>query len=151
MTIRNPKDFWSGLLFLAFGGAAVLLAQEYKLGTAFKMGPGYFPTALGGLLALVGLLAVVRSFIRPGTALEPFHWRLLLMVTGSTVLFGLLMRGAGLSVTVLVLVLVSSAASVYFRWRTALILAVGLIALSALLFVKGLGLPIPLIGPWFGG
>ena len=151
MTIRNPKDFWSGLLFLAVGGAAVLLAQKYKLGTAFKMGPGYFPTALGGLLALVGLLAIVRSFIRPGTALEPFHWRLLLMVTGSAVLFGLLLRGAGLSVSVLVLALASSAASIYFRWRTALILAVGLIALSALLFVKGLGLPIPLIGTWFGG
>jgi hypothetical protein len=151
VTIRNPKDFWSGLLFLAVGAAAVLLAQNYKLGTAFNMGPGYFPTALGGLLALVGLLAVVRSFIRPGTALEPFHWRLLLMVTGSIVLFGLLMRGAGLSVAVLVLVLASAAASVYFRWRTALILAAGLIALSALLFVKGLGLPIPLIGPWLGG
>ena len=151
MTIRNPKDFWSGLLFLGVGGAAVLLAQQYPLGTAFKMGPGYFPTALGGLLALVGLLAVLRSFIRPGTALEPFHWRLLLMVTGSTVLFGLLVRGAGLSVAVPVLALATAAASVYFRWRTALILAAGLTALSALLFVKALGLPIALIGPWFGG
>ncbi len=151
MTIRNPNDFWSGLLFLAVGGAAVLLAQQYPLGTAFKMGPGYFPTALGGLLAVVGLLAVLRSFIRPGTALEPFHWRLLLIVTGSTVLFGLLVRGAGLGVAAPVLVLATAAASVYFRWRTALILAAGLTVLSALLFVKGLGLPIPLIGPWFGG
>ena len=151
MPIRNPKDFWSGLLFLGVGGAVVLLARDYQLGSALKMGPGYFPTALGGLLALVGLVAVARSFIRPGTAMEPFYWRLLLMVTGSTVLFGLLMRGAGLSVAVPVLVLVSSAASIYFRWRTALILAVGLTALAALLFVKGLGLPIPLIGPWFGG
>ena len=151
MTIRNPKDFWSGLLFLTVGCAAVLLAQKYPIGTAFKMGPGYFPTALGGLLALVGALAVLRSFIRPGTALEPFHWRLLSIVTGSTVLFGLLVRGAGLSVAVLVLVLATAAASVYFRWRTALILAAGMVVLSALLFVKGLGLPIPLIGPWFGG
>ena len=151
MTIRNPKDFWSGLLFLFVGGATVLLAQKYPLGTAFKMGPGYFPTALGGLLAVVGLLAVARSFIRPGTAIEPFHLRLLLIVTGSTVLFGLLMRGAGLSVAVPVLVLTSAAASMYFRWRTVLILAAGLTALSVLLFVKGLGLPIPLIGPWFGG
>lgn len=151
MTIRNPKDFWSGLLFLFVGGMAVLLAQKYPLGSAFKMGPGYFPTALGGLLALVGLLAILRSFIRPGTAIEPFHWRLLLIVTGSTVLFGLLVRGGGLSVAVPVLVLATAAASVYFRWRTALILAAGLTVLSALLFVKGLGLPIPLIGPWFGG
>jgi putative tricarboxylic transport membrane protein len=151
VTIRNPKDFWSGLLFLVVGGAAVLLARQYSLGSAFKMGPGYFPIALGGLLALVGLAAMVRSFIRPGTALEPFHWRLLLRVTGSIVLFGLLMRGAGLSIAVVVLVLASAAASVYFRWRIALILAAGLTTLSALLFVKGLGLPIPLIGPWLGG
>ena len=151
MTIRNPKDFWSGLLFLAVGSATVLLAQKYPLGTAFKMGPGYFPTALGGLLAVVGLLAVARSFIRPGTAIEPFHWRLLLIVTGSTVLFGLLLRGGGLSVAVPVMVLATASASVYFRWHTALILAAGLTVLSALLFVKGLGLPIPLIGPWFGG
>ena len=73
------------------------------------------------------------------------------MVTGSTVLFGLLVRGAGLSVAVPVLALATAAASVYFRWRTALILAAGLTALSALLFVKALGLPIALIGPWFGG
>ena len=151
MTIRNPKDFWSGLLFLFVGGAAVLLAQKYPLGTAFKMGPGYFPTGLGGLLAVVGLLAVARSFSRPGTAIEPFHWRLLLIVTGSTVVFGLLVRGGGLSVAVPVLVVATAAASVYFRWRTALVLAAGLTVLSALLFVKGLGLPIPLIGPWFGG
>jgi putative tricarboxylic transport membrane protein len=150
VTIRNPKDFWSGLLFLVVGGTTVLLAQQYPLGTAFRMGPGYFPMALGGLLALVGLLAMARSFIRHGTAIEPFHWRLLLMVTGSAVLFGLLVRGAGLSVAAPALVLVTAAASVYFRWRTALILAVGLTVLSALLFVKGLGLPIPLIGPWFG-
>jgi hypothetical protein len=151
VTIRNPKDFWSGLLFLFVGGTALVLAQRYTLGTAFKMGPGYFPAMLGGLLAVVGLLAVARSFIRPGAALEPFHWRLLLIVTGSTVLFGLLMRGAGLGVAVPVMVLATATASVYFRWRTALVLAVGLTALSALLFVKGLGLPIPLIGPWFGG
>jgi putative tricarboxylic transport membrane protein len=97
------------------------------------------------------LLAILRSFIRPGTVIEPFHWRLLLVVTGSTVVFGLLVRGAGLSVAVPVLVLATAAASVYFRWRTALVLAAGLTVLSALLFVKGLGLPIPLIGPWFGG
>ena len=150
MPIRNPKDFWSGILFLGIGSTAILLAQKYPLGTALKMGPGYFPTALGGLLALVGLIAIARSFIRPGTALEPFHWRLVLMVTGATVLFGVLLRGAGLAVAVLVLVLVTAAASVYFRWRTALILAAGLAVFTALLFVKALGLPIPLFGPWLG-
>jgi len=149
--IRNPKDFWSGLLFLGVGGAVVLLARDYQLGSALKMGPGYFPTALGGLLALVGLVAVARSFIRPGTAMEPFHWRLLLMMLGATLLFGVLVRNAGLIVAVAVLVLLAAAASVYFRWTTAIALATGLIIFSVVVFVKALGLPIPLIGPWFGG
>ena len=151
MLIRNPKDFWSGLLFLGVGGAVVLLARDYQLGSALKMGPGYFPTALGSLLALVGLLAVLRSFIRPGTAIEPFHWRLLLMVLGATLLFGVLVRNAGLIVAVAVLVLLAATASVYFRWYTAIALATGLIIFSVVVFVKALGLPIPLIGPWFGG
>ncbi|HJX17698.1 MAG TPA: tripartite tricarboxylate transporter TctB family protein [Acidiferrobacterales bacterium] len=151
MPIRNPKDFWSGLLFLGVGGAVVLLARNYQLGSALKMGPGYFPTALGGLLAVVGLIAVARSFIRPGTAIEPFHWRLLLIVLGATLLFGVLVRNAGLIAAVAVLVLTAAAASVYFRWRVAIALAVGLVIFSVIVFVKALGLPMPLIGPWLGG
>lgn len=151
MPIRNPKDFWSGLLFLGVGGAVVLLARNYQLGSALKMGPGYFPTALGGLLAVVGLIAVARSFIRPGTAIEPFHWRLLLIVLGATLLFGVLVRYAGLIAAVAVLVLTAAAASVYFRWRVAIALAVGLVIFSVIVFVKALGLPMPLIGPWLGG
>lgn len=149
--IRNPKDFWSGLLFLGVGGAVVLLARNYQMGTALKMGPGYFPTALGGLLALVGLIAMARSFIRPGMAIEAFHWRLLLIVLGATLLFGVLIRNAGLIAAVAVLVPMAAAASVYFRWRVAFALAVGLAIFSVTVFVKALGLPIPLIGPWLGG
>ena len=151
MPIRNPKDFWSGLLFLGVGGAVVLLARNYQLGTALKMGPGYFPTALGSLLAVVGLIAVARSFVRPGTAIEPFHWRLLLIVLGATLLFGVLVRNAGLIAAVAVLVLMAAAASVYFRWHAAIALTVGLIVFSVIVFVKALGLPMPLIGPWLGG
>lgn len=149
--IRDPKDFWSGLMFVVVGGGAALLARNYPIGSTLKMGPGYFPTVLGGLLALVGLAAMARSLIRPGEALEAFHWRALLMVLGATVLFGVLLRGAGLFVAVAALVLISSAASVRFRWRTVLLLALGSVVFSVLLFVKGLGLPIPLLGPWLGG
>ena len=151
MPIRNPKDFWSGLLFLGVGGAVVLLARNYQLGTALRMGPGYFPTALGSLLAVVGVVAVARSFIRPGMAIEPFHWRLLLIVLGATLLFGVLVRNAGLIAAVAVLVLMAAAASVYFRWRVAIALTAGLIIFSVIVFVKALGLPMPLIGPWLGG
>lgn len=151
MNIRNPKDFWSGLLFLVVGGAAVLLAQKYPLGSAFKMGPGYFPTVLGALLMLVGIAAMVRSLSRGGTRIEAFHWRLVMFVLGATILFGVLVRGAGLAVAVPAVVLTSAAASVHFKWHVAVMLAAGLAVLSVLLFVKGLGLPIPVVGPWLGG
>lgn len=149
--IRNPKDFWSGLLFLATGSAAVLLARNYEFGSTFKMGPGYFPTVLGGMLALVGLAAMVRSLVRPGTPIEAMSLRGLLLVLGATLLFGVLIRGAGLLVAVVVIVVVGAYASMRFRWWTTALLATGLALFSALVFVQGLGLPIRLIGPWLGG
>ena len=151
MPIHNPKDFWSGLLFLGAGGAVVIIAQNYQMGTALRMGPGYFPTVLGGLLVLVGIMAIARSYLRPGTAIEPFHWRLLLIVLGATLLFGVLVRNAGLIAAVTVLVLTAATASMYFRWRVAIALAVGIVIFSVAVFAKALGLPIPLIGPWLGG
>src|SRR3546814_87740 len=60
--IRHPKDFWTGVIFLFVGLAAVILGRDYTMGTAGRMGTAYFPTVLGGLLALIGLVAVVRSF-----------------------------------------------------------------------------------------
>ena len=149
--IRDYQDFWSGLLFIAVGSAAMLLARQYPMGTAFKMGPGSFPTILGGLLVLAGRAAVIRALGREDVALQSFHWRLVLYVLGAIILFGLLIRNAGLLAAIAVLVLVSAFASVHFRWRTAFVSIILLSALSALVFVKGLGLPIPLVGPWLGG
>lgn len=148
--IRNPKDFWTGILFMFVGAAAVVLARDYPFGTTFKMGPGYFPTVLGALLTLVGLIAVLRGLLRPGTPIGRYAWRELLLILAATMVFGLLLRGAGLILAVLVLVVAGAAASRYFRWSSALALAAGMAAFCVLVFVKALGLPIPMIGPWFG-
>lgn len=63
MKIRNQKDFWAGLMFLAFGLAFALVALNYQMGTAVRMGPAYFPTVLGGLMAVLGLIVFLRSFV----------------------------------------------------------------------------------------
>lgn len=149
--IRNPKDFWAGLTYIAIGLAALYIAQDYAMGTAVRMGPGYFPKVLGSLLALIGLIALVRSFLRPGEAVGRLAWREALLVLGATALFGLLVRGAGLALSLFVLVLVSAYASRQFRLRPTLLLAVGLAVFSVLVFIKGLGIPLPLWGSWFGG
>lgn len=149
--IRAPKDFWSGLLFLAFGIAAFVVARNYPMGTATRMGPSYFPTVLGALLALIGLVVLVRSFVVRGEPIAGFAWRPLAYVTVSTVLFGVLVRSGGLVLSLVILVLLSAWASRNFTWRAAVALAVGLTVFSALVFVKALGLPMSILGVWLGG
>ena len=72
MNIRAPKDFWSGIMFLAFAAVALLTARGYSLGSAGRMGPGYFPMLLGGVLALLGLVLVLRSLVIEGEASAGF-------------------------------------------------------------------------------
>jgi hypothetical protein len=148
--IRHPKDFWTGLIFLAFGLAAVLIGREYSMGQAAKMGPAYFPTILGYLLIAIGGIGVVRSFIVHGEAVGRFAIRELVIILGAVLLFGLLIRGAGLAPAIMVLIVLSAFAAPQFRWVGTLILAVGLTVGSVLVFVKLLGLPIPIFGSWFG-
>ncbi len=148
-SIRSPKDFWAGLLYAGFGAAAVLIAREYGMGSSSKMGPAYFPTVLGSLLLLIGLASLIRSFFAKGEPIGAIAWKGMALVTLATVLFGALLRPAGLVAALATLILVSAAASVKFRidWR-ALTLMVGLIVFCALVFVKALGLPVSLLGTW---
>jgi putative tricarboxylic transport membrane protein len=120
------------------------------MGTALKMGPAYFPTVLSVLLILIGIISLVRSFIRPGTPIGRYAFKGLLLVTASTILFGIIIRGAGLVIALPLLVLVSSYASKQFRWKHSLAMSVGLTAFCILIFLEGLGLPLPILGSWFG-
>src|SRR6185295_9990012 len=113
--IRNPKDFWIGLIYIFFGSSAILIARDYSLGTAIKMGPAYFPTILGGLLVLIGVVSVIRSFIVAGIPIGAFGFKGLGLVTLSVVVFGFLVRGAGLVVALPLLVIISAYASIRFR------------------------------------
>lgn len=148
--IKHPRDFYAGLMYAAVGLGAIIIARDYNMGTSVRMGPGYFPTMLGGLLVLVGAISMVRSFFNKGEGIPAFSWKEIVLVLGSVVLFGVLVRGAGLVPSLILLVIVSAWASDQFRLKTALLLAVLTSVFSALVFVKGLGLPFAIIGPWFG-
>lgn len=148
--IRNPRDFWSGVMFLALGLAAVIIARDYAMGSAGRMGPGYFPTALGWILVGIGAICTGRSFFTKGEVLEKFAFKELFLVLISVLLFGALVRGAGLVVAIPLLIMISAYASKKFGWIAAIALAIGLTVFCVLLFVKALGLPMPIIGPWFG-
>ena len=148
--IRHPKDFWTGVIFLCMGLAAVIIGRDYTMGTAGRMGPGYFPTILGGILAVIGVIAMIRSFARPGEAISRFYIKNLLLVLVAVLLFGFLMRDAGLVPAILAVVLVSAYASPKFTWGPSLLIAIGLAVFAVVVFVKLLGLPMPILGPWLG-
>lgn len=147
-SIKHPKDFWTGVIFLVFGLSAVLIGRDYAMGSAGKMGPAYFPTVLGGLLSVIGGIAVLRSFKRRGEAIEKFHLKELFIVLAAVLLFGVLMRGAGLGPAAVLLIMLSAYASPQFKWHEALLLALGMAGFAVLVFVKLLGLPLQVFGPW---
>ena len=147
--ITSPKDFWSGLVYIGFGAAALWIGADYRIGTAGRMGPGYFPRALALLLLAIGAISLVRSFVSQGEPISRVAVKPLVLLAVSTLLFGMLINTAGLVVALLALVLVSAAASREFRfdWR-AMAGLVALITFCAVVFVKGLGVPMPIVGPW---
>ena len=150
--IRSPKEFWAGILYCGFGLAAVWFGREYPIGTGARMGPGYFPLALGCLLTLFGLVSLVRSLVLPGEAITRIAWKPLILITLGTVVSGILLPYVGLAVSLGILILLSAMASEKFRfeWK-ALTGMVLLIAACVFVFVKALGVPMPLIGSLFGG
>jgi hypothetical protein len=148
--IRHPKDFWAGLLFIAFGGGAVLISSEYPMGTAGRMGPGYFPTVLGWLLVLIGVITAGRSFFVKGEPIGKLVIREIAIVMSAVVLFGFTVRDAGLVPAVFILVLLSSYASSKFRLVPMLGMAAGSAVFCWIAFVYLLGLPLQAFGPWFG-
>jgi hypothetical protein len=149
--IRHPKDFWAGVLFIAFGGAACVIALNYAMGTAARMGPGYFPRVLGLLLCALGALLVLRSFKLQGVPLSFPTFKPIAIVLGSVMLFGLVVNKAGLVIATLLLVLVSSTASHEYRWRESIVAAIALAVFVVVAFRYGLGLQLPTWPPALTG
>ena len=147
--IRNPKDFWTAVIYIAIGSIFLIISRDYPMGSTLKMGPAYFPTVLSSLLIIIGIISLARSFIQRGTPIGSFTFRGLLLVVTATILFGLIVRGAGLVITLPALVIISAYASIRFRWKESIALAAGLTLFCILVFLKGLGVPLPILGSWF--
>jgi len=160
MKIAQPKNFWGGILFALIGVGFAIVARGlsfsgyilhagYNMGVPARMGPGFFPFWLGIILVALGLVIAAMA-LRPAQddegdlAFPRFHWRPILLVLGAVVLFGVILRPAGMLIAGFVLVIVASFGSPTFRPRATVLLAVALVTFCALVFVGGLKLPIPL-------
>ena len=159
MALASQKDFVSGLMFMTVGGSFAWGAVDYEIGEAARMGPGYFPFALG--LILVGLGALVcfngfRSGPPGGDKIGRIAWRPLVFILGANLLFGALLVGLpslgipafGLIVAIYGLVIMAGYAREGAKLKESVILATILAIGSYLAFVKMLNLQFPVL-PWF--
>ena len=156
MKIGHQKNFWGGVLFIALGLTFAVIARGvpglsflpgYAMGTPARMGPGFFPFYLGVLLTLLGgMIAFTGLRVHEGDPgkVERFHWKPILYVLTSIVVFGLLLKIVGMLIAGLILVIGASLGSHDFKLKPVVILAICLVIFCALVFVWGLKLPIPL-------
>lgn len=141
--IRNPRDFYAGLLFMSFGLAALVISRSYPLGAVARMGPGYFPRILGILLLGLGALLSLSGFRSSDDVQPGWLWRPLAIVLLSVGFFCLTLQWLGLVVASMMLVFISSAAHDQFGWKEALISGAIQAVSVAVVFVYGLGMPFP--------
>ncbi len=152
--IKSQRDFFSGLMFTSMGIAFAVGANSYTVGTAARMGPGFFPMMLGIILAILGGVITFNSLVihtEDGEKVGRFGWRPIIYILGANLAFGVLLGGLpsiglpsmGLMVAIFVLTLIASMAGDEFKLRDVLILAAALAAGSYLAFIMLLKLNMP--------
>jgi hypothetical protein len=145
--IKSQKDFWSGLMFLVVGLGFAWGATEYSFGSSARPGPAYFPFGLGILLAIMGALVWFASITvetEDGDRIGSIAWKPLIIITGSVVMFGVILPRLGMVLSLPLLIVVAALAGDEFHWKDALLNVVILTLGSWLIFIKGLNLVIPL-------
>ena len=147
--LRNNKDFLAGLLLLAVGAGGFFMALDYPFGSALRMGPGYFPRVLAGILMVFGIFVLVRSILSPEKVKGRWGWKPLAFIIASLVAFGWIMDKVGLIPALVVMFIVSAFGGHEFRWKEVAILTVVMSAFAVAVFVYGLGLPYQLFPGWY--
>jgi hypothetical protein len=150
-TTFSTRELVAGGIFVAAGAYFALESLNYKLGTAFRMGPGYIPLLLGSVLALLGVGIAASGWQKPaGDKLLPVPWRGLVLVLATIGFFGATIRGLGFVPVAFISAFAMALASRFNSPLFAALLAVALTVLCTLIFKIGLGLGVPMFGPWLG-
>lgn len=131
-------------MFVGIGLFGLIWTVWYhRIGTPLSMGEGFMPTIVSGLLVLLGLGIVFRSFSLEGAPVPPFRWRAIIIIPAAAVLYGYLLEPLGLFAVTIILVVVARLGGPDFRWRESLLLGIGLAIFSVAVFVLGLSMPLP--------
>jgi hypothetical protein len=146
--LGSRRDFFAGLVFIGFGAIGLIVGRHYPVGTAARMGPGYIPMVLSGLLLLLGGVIVARSFLMTPDRVSRMAFRPLILVSGAAVVFALLVDSAGLVLSTAALIILSRLGSSDFSPWEILMLVLLLTGLAVSVFVLGLGLPMSI---WIPG
>jgi hypothetical protein len=159
--MRSQQDFYSGLLFMAFGIAFAWGAGTYDMGSADQMGPGYFPRLLGILTALTGVAVALKGVVRTheDRRIGPWAWKQLVLIICANLIFGVMIGGLpsinlppmGLVLGVYCLVFIASFASQEFRLKEVVTLSTILVIAVYAICVKLLNLYVPLWPPIITG
>ena len=144
LKISNQEDFWSGVMFIAFGALAIFIAQDYPYGSAARMGPGYFPTWIGITLVILGAVISASGFKSVGEGVGKFAYKPMILLSLAFVIFGWAIDHIGFVPALFIMIVLSALSGQDFRLKEVLLMSVVLIIGSWALFIKGLDLPFPL-------
>ena len=146
----DRTDAAAGILFVGFGLFFGIQSLGLEIGTAFRMGPGYFPLVLAVVLVIFGGLILFNAIKadKDSPPIGAVAWRGLLFILPAPIFFGLTVRGLGFIPSIFLTTLIAGLASFKMRPLHAVGLAVAVTIFSTLVFSYALGLPFRRIGPW---
>ena len=147
---RNNRDFWAGLVYIGLGAVGWWIARDYPFGSALRMGPGYFPTVLSGIMIVFGIMVLLMGIKNNEKMKGTWSIRALIILPLATGVFGFVMEHAGFIPALALLIPMSAASGKEFKWGEILLLTVGLLVICTGVFIYGLGLPYPLVKGFWG-
>jgi len=146
--MRVSDDLLSGLLFLAAGIAAVIVAQTYGFGDMLHMGAGFFPGLIGALLAIFGAIIAGKALYESDVSFAQWtEWRAVIFITAAVLVFAVLIKPTGLIISIAALVTVAWFADPNRRLYELPLMVVLLEIICIGTFIYGIGVPIKL-GPF---
>src|SRR5215471_21106037 len=145
--VKSPQDLGAGVVFLLLGIAGLYFGNDLSMGTASRMGPGYFPVLLSWLIIAIGLVVGLRGLTVEGPPIEPVQLRPIVFIIAAILVFGFLIESIGLALTALALTVFAAYARREVKLGETIVLGVGLGVFTVIVFVYVLGQALP---AWWG-